>query len=370
MPYSLTVKKIEGKPGQVYYPLQLNEIPIPTPGPGQVLVKLAAASLNHRDLFVRQHLYPAISFTAPLLSDGYGTVIELGGPSPSPLAQSLLHKPVILTPSWGWESDPLGPENNGRDYGVLGAGAKHETGVGQEYVLVPEDEAFLAPEHLTAAEGAALPLVGLTGWRALVSKTGEALPGRNILVTGIGGGVALQVLQFAVAIGCNVYVTSGDEEKIRRAKEMGAKGGVSYKAKDWDRQLGAMLPKERPWLDAVVDGAGGDVVGKTVRLLKSGGVISSYGMTVGPKMDWLMQAVLKNVELKGSTMGSKREFKEMVEFVREKGIRPVVSRVIKGIDNIEGIDGLFDDMKAGRQFGKLVILIDKEAAGGDSPSKL
>jgi D-arabinose 1-dehydrogenase-like Zn-dependent alcohol dehydrogenase len=90
-------------------------------------------------------------------------------------------------------------------------------------------------------------------------------------------------------------------------------------------------------------------------------------MTVGPKMDWLMQATLRHVELRGTTMGSKAEFKAMVDFVREHKIRPVVSRVVKGLDNIEGIDGLFDDMKAGRQFGKLVIQIDAEA---DSAPKL
>ena len=229
-----------------------------------------------------------------------------------------------------------------------------------------EDDVVPAPEHLSAVEGAALPLVGVTGWRALVTK-GGVKRGDNVLVTGIGGGVALQVLQFAVAMGVRVWVTSGDGGKIEKAKGLGAEGGVSYRDKDWDKQLAGMLPEERPYLDAVVDGAGGDVVAKTVKLLRPGGVISSYGMTVGPKMDWLMQATLRHVELRGTTMGSKAEFKAMVDFVREHKIRPVVSRVVKGLDNIEGIDGLFDDMKAGRQFGKLVIQIDAEA---DSAPKL
>jgi NADPH:quinone reductase-like Zn-dependent oxidoreductase len=164
-----------------------------------------------------------------------------------------------------------------------------------------------------------------------------------------------------------VFVTSGDQGKIEKAVGMGAVGGVNYKEEGWEKKLRGLLPKERPYLDAVVDGAGGDVVSKTVRLLKPGGVISCYGMTVGPKMDWLMQATLNNVELRGSTMGSKKEFREMVEFVREHKIRPVVSRMVKGLDNLEGIESLFDDMKAGRQFGKLVIQIDTEA---DSSPKL
>lgn len=95
--------------------------------------------------------------------------------------------------------------------------------------------------------------------------------------------------------------------------------------------------------------------------LQAGGVIVTYGMTVGPKMPFLMQAVLKNIDLKGSTMGSRKEFKDMVDFVKEKKIKPVVSRVVKGIEDLEAIDGLFDDMKKGSQFGKLVVEIGEES---------
>lgn len=291
-------------------------------------------------------------------------MVEVGADSDK---QSLLGKPVILTPTRGWEAHPDGPEE-GSVFSAIGGSVTTEAGTAQDFIVVPDDEAVPAPEHLTPAEGAALPLVGLTGWRALVTKSRAAEPGKNLLITGIGGGVALQVLQFAVAFGCNVFVTSGDEAKLEKAKGLGAKGGVSYKAKDWEKQLQGMLPADRPYLDAVIDGAGGDVVSKSVKLLKPGGVIAIYGMTVGPKMDWTMQAVLKNVELRGSTMGSKKEFREMVEFVGEKKIRPVVSRVVKGLDNLEGIDGLFEEMNAGRQFGKLVIEIS--ADGRESPSKL
>lgn len=131
-----------------------------------------------------------------------------------------------------------------------------------------EDEVEEAPAHLSSAEAAALPLTGLTGWRAFVSKSGNAEKGRNILITGIGGGVALNVLQFVVAMGANGYVTSGNQEKIEKAKKMGAKGGVSYKSEGWEKELKGMLPKDRPFVDAIIDGAGGDVVSKAVKLLK------------------------------------------------------------------------------------------------------
>ncbi|GJN69610.1 zinc-binding dehydrogenase [Purpureocillium lilacinum] len=371
MPRLLHIKKIDGKPGEVYYPLQLKDVPKPQPGPGEVLVRLTAAALNHRDLFIRHHQYPAISFTAAMLADGCGVVEQLGPGVVDSGPASLLNKPVVLTPMRGWAADPAGPEP-GSVFSVTGSSRLTDVGTAQDYIVVPAAEVEPAPPHLSPAEAAALPLVGLTGWRALVTKAGcapgdPATRGKNILVTGIGGGVALQVLQFGVALGCNVYVTSGDRAKIDRAKALGARGGVIYKDENWEKELAGLLPQDRPYLDAVIDGAGGKVVAKTVRLLRQGGIISQYGMTVAPKMDWSMQAVLANVELKGSTMGSRKEFGEMVKFVTEKKITPVISRTVKGLDNLDGIDSLFADMEAGRQFGKLVIEID---TGDVSSSKL
>ena len=134
--------------------------------------------------------------------------------------------------------------------------------------MVDQDEVEEAPPHLSPAEAAALPLTGLTGWRALVSKSGNAERGRNILVTGIGGGVALNILQFAVGLGANAYVTSGDEAKIEKAKQMGAKGGANYKTDGWEKELKKQLPKDRPYIDAIIDGAGGNIIAKASRLLK------------------------------------------------------------------------------------------------------
>ncbi|CAN8102996.1 unnamed protein product [Discula destructiva] len=368
MPVALTLKKIDGKPGKVWYPLQLKQVPLPTPGPGELLIRLNAAALNHRDLFIRQHLYPSIAFTSPLLADGHGTVVR-AGPNLKRHALFPASTPVLLAPSRGWAASPDGPEDPSH-FSVIGATQLYDNaGTAQEYMLVPEDDVEPAPAHLHPTEGAALPLAGLTAWRALVTKAGPAncAAGCNVLVTGIGGGVALAALQFAVARGCAVFVTSGGEDKIARAVALGARGGVSYRDAQWDRKLLRILPAERPFFDAVVDGAGGDIVSRAARLLKPGGVISQYGMTVSPKMDWSMQAVLKNIELKGTTMGSRAEFRAMVKFVDEKKIRPVVSRVVKGLRNLDGIDSLFADMKEGKQFGKLVIDI---SSGAGPASKL
>ncbi|MCJ1443565.1 MAG: hypothetical protein MMC23_004064 [Stictis urceolatum] len=345
---TLTLKKVDGKPGRVWYPLQIQEAPTPSPSANQLLLRPTHLSLNHRDIFLRQHLYPSPSFTTPLLADAVCTVLS---PSPS----SSVPSRVILNPGHGWKSSPLGSE---KPYAILGGTGLNPLGTAQDVLVVDKDEVVACPSHLTGAEAAALPLTGLTGWRALVSKAGitpENAKGQNLLITGIGGGVALCVLQFAVAMGARVWITSGSPEKIEKAKALGAQGGVSYKGKTWEKELKAMLPKDRPFLDAVVDGAGGDMVGRVVKIMKLGGVVVSYGMTTGPMLPVPMSAVLMNVDIRGSTMGSRREFQDMVRFVEEKRIRPVVSRVVSGkLGDLERWEGMFDELKAGKQFGKMV----------------
>ncbi|EEP81621.1 conserved hypothetical protein [Uncinocarpus reesii 1704] len=367
--HAITVSSPDGKPGKagkVYYPLALRDIPKPTSQGSELLIKLTAAALNHRDLFIRQHLYPGVSFDTPLLADGAGIVVSAGPQVPSP--ESWIQKRVIINPGTGWKDAEDGPESP-TGYAILGGTKNNPKGTLQEYVTVDVSEVELAPEHLNDAEAAALPLTGLTAWRALVTKAGDknSKSGAAVLITGIGGGVALMALRFAAARGADVYVTSSSEQKLRQAIELGARGGVNYKEEGWDKKLLGMLPTGKRNFDAIIDGAGGDIVEKASRLLKAGGVLSIYGMTVSPKMPFLMQAVLKNIDVKGSTMGSRKEFKDMVDFVKQQSIKPIVWRVVQGIDNIPAIDSLFDDMKKGSQFGKLVIQI---ANSSGSESKL
>jgi NADPH:quinone reductase-like Zn-dependent oxidoreductase len=265
MQKSITISKVEGKPGQVYYPLSLNDVPKPTPSANELLIKITAAALNHRDLFTRQALYPAISFEVPLFADGAGVVVSCG----SSASKSWQGKRVVINPGTGWKDNVEGPEDKG-GYKILGGTKLYLNGTLQEYMCVHETEVEEAPHHLSDVEAAAIPLTGLTAWRAVMVKCGvnNLQPGKNILITGIGGGVALMALTFATATGANVWVTSGNEEKIQRAKELGAKGGVIYKEEGWEKKLQGMLPAENRQIDAIVDGAGGDIVEKGVKLLK------------------------------------------------------------------------------------------------------
>lgn len=254
-----------GKPGQVYYPLSVRTVPKPTPQGRELLIKIIAASLNHRDLFLRQHLYPGATFDVPLGADGVGIVIGAG-----PEANGEWKgKRVVLNPGVGWKDSPDGPEDP-TGYKILGGTKFYKKGTLQEYITIDEDEVEEAPEHLTDAEAAAFPLTGLTGWRALITKAGERNSGKGaaVLITGIGGGVALMVLRFAVARGANVFVTSSSEEKINKAIELGAKGGVNYKEEGWEKKLLSQLPPGKFSFDAIIDGAGGDSIEKGVKLLK------------------------------------------------------------------------------------------------------
>jgi len=261
---AISIRKIDGKPGKVYYPLDQITIPDTPPKENEVVVKITAAALNHRDLFLRQHLYPGTTFGVPLLADGTGIVTSTGS---SPAAKKWQGKRVVINPGSGWKDDPEGPESP-TGYSILGGTKMNPLGTLGETVTIDAGELEDAPAHLSSIEAAALPLTGLTAWRATMVKSGNAKPGRNILITGIGGGVAIMALLFAVAAGANVYVSSGSGEKIERAKGMGAKGGINYKQKGWEKTLKGILPKDRQFLDAIIDGAGGDVVEKGARLLK------------------------------------------------------------------------------------------------------
>lgn len=263
MPKFVALSKVEGRTGAVYYPLTLGNAPEPPLKESQLRVKIHATSLNHRDLFIRQALYPGVGFGIPILADACGTVV-----SQAPGADTWLGKRVIINPGSGWERSPDGPEDP-MGYHALGGTRPNPNGTLQESMVVDQSEVEEAPSHLTSVEAAALPLTGLTAWRAVMVKCGRQNlgPGRNILVTGIGGGVALMALKFAAASGANVYVTSGSEDKIQRALGLGAKGGVNYKDADWEKSL-LKNHLNGQLLDAIVDGAGGDVVSKGVSLLK------------------------------------------------------------------------------------------------------
>lgn len=310
MPKAIVMDEQPGKPGKVYWPyvpptllLQLTKltpsrlktitVSLPTPGPDEVVVRTLCAALNHRDLFARQKLYRGAAGNIPVLADGCGIVVSAGSPENEKRWQG---QRVLIAPARGWDADPRGPEG---EFAIMGGTKQYPDGTCQEFIRVPSSQVLACPPHLSDAEAAAVPLAALTAWRATMVKAAVS-PGQRVLVTGIGGGVALFSLQFAAAAGAEVWVTSGSAEKISKAIELGAKGGVSYKEKDWAEKLLKLASKggKGGLFDAIIDGAGGDVIKTAVVLLRTGGIVASYGMTVGPKVVFPMTAVMKNIEVR------------------------------------------------------------------------
>jgi len=301
------------------------EAPDPVLAEAEVMVEIKAAALNHRDLFVTQGKYAGIRYPIILGSDGAG-ICE--------------GKEVVIYPALDWGSDP---RFQSKTFQILGL---PRNGTLAEKIAIPATQIFSKPAHLSWAEAAALPLAGLTAYRALFTK-GRLQAGDRVLVTGIGGGVALFALQFAKAAGAEVWVNSGSPEKIERAIALGATGGANYKDADWHKQL-----ETSGGFDIVIDGAGGEGFGTLLKLCKPGARVVSYGGTIGNVPNFSPQILFwKQLEVLGSTMGTAEEFDLMLKLVIAHQIHPIVDQVFALADGANA----FKRMEAGGQFGKLVV---------------
>lgn len=321
-------------------PLVLEERPDPTPRRGQARVRLAAAALNHRDLFISRGMYPGLRLPTVLGSDGCGVVDAVGDPADA----DWIGQRVVLDPSLDWGDDP---RVQGPDYGILGM---PRDGTFAEAVVVPVGNLHRAPRHLTDHQAAALPLAGLTAWRALMTRA-ALRPDEKVLVTGIGGGVAIAALQLARAGGAEVWVTSSKPHKIEAAERLGARGGFLYTDDDWRKQAGAAV---KGGFDVIIDGAGGPGFGDLVRLLAPAGRLAFYGGTAGRWPAILPQHLFfRQVSILACTMGSHAEFAALVPFVETHGIVPVVDRVFDLADG----QAACDHLRAAGHFGKVVLAV-------------
>ena len=181
-------------------------------------------------------------------------------------------------------------------------------------------------------------------------KKGALKEGEKVLITGIGGGVALFALQFALASKAEVYVTSSSDEKIDQAVKMGAKGGVNYTNPDWSKELRNLASG----FNVIIDSAGGEGFSQLVKLCTMGARIVFFGATAGPwKVVDAPRLFLKQVNLAGTTMGSDLEFSEMLAFVAQHKIVPTISQVF----DLSEAESAFGMMEQGRQFGKIVLTL-------------
>lgn len=326
----------------LHEPIHLEETAPPVAGKGEAIVKIMAAALNHRDVWIQKGRYPGISLPVTPGSDGAGIVVEVGDRAD----ESWIGKQVLINPAHNWGEIPA---HYGPEFKILGL---EDPGTFAEYVKIPVVYLHEIPSHLSFNQAAAIPLAGLTAWRCLTTRA-VLKPQEKVLITGIGGGVALFVLQFAVALGAEVWVTSGSDDKIQKACELGAKGGVNYKNTDWHRELLQTIGAPRlGYFDVIVDSAGGDNFKSLIDVAAPGARICIYGGTTGNITDLLPAKIFfKQLNLLGSTMGTPKEFEEMIRFVEKRNLVPVID----SIRPIEEIGAGMDRMDKGEQFGKIVF---------------
>jgi len=318
-------------------PLTLKEVDKPALKAGEVLVKIKAAALNRRDYWITEGKYAGIKYPTILGSDGAGIVAEAGDDAD----KHWIGREVIINPGHDWGSHP---EFQSKEFKILGL---PEDGTFAEYVKVRSEYLHNKPAHLDWEQAAALPLAGLTAYRALFTK-GRAEKRNKVLITGVGSGTGSFALQFAHAAGCAVFVTSGSGEKIEQAKQLGAAAGVNYKAQDWAEQLQHLSGG----FDVIVDSALGEGFAKLPDICNPGARIVFFGGTAGniPELNG-RKIFWKQLQLLGTTMGTPEEFTAMVSFVNEHQVVPVIDEIFPLADAEKAIR----KMERSSQFGKIIL---------------
>jgi zinc-binding alcohol dehydrogenase/oxidoreductase len=326
-------------------PILVEQINTPEAGEGEVLVQLKAASLNHRDVWIQKGLYPQITTPIVLGSDGSGIVSATG----TGVDKNWLGKSVIINPSHNWGDNPA---FYSEEYKILGL---PDNGTFAEFAKIKAKYLMEKPEFLSFEQAAALPMGGLTAWRSLISRAHLTKKDR-VLITGAGGGVALFAVQFAIAAGAEVWVTSGSDDKIQKAMAMGAKGGINYKNPTWFRDLLVKARgKKTGYFDVIIDSAGGPGFARLIDIAAPGARICFYGGGSGNITDVVPAKVFfKQLNIYGSTMGNEAEFSDMIDFVKTHKIIPVIDEIL----SLEQAEEAFRKMDSGRQFGKIVFKID------------
>lgn len=323
--------------------LKLEQLPVPEPGPGEVRVRVRAVALNHLDVWVRRG-GPAFKLEYPhrLGSDVTGTVDAVGpGCSAKPGTK------VVVQPglSDGRCAACLGGHDNlCRNYRILG---ENSQGGYAEYLVVPEVNLAPYPERLDFAHAAASLLSFLTAWQMVVHKARVA-PGDTVLVHGGGSGVGVAAIQIAKLHGARVITTSSSADKLARAKALGADHGIGYD--DFVAETKRLTDKRGA--DAVIEHVGGDVFASSIRAVRAGGRIVTCGATAGfhPAID-LRHIFFRQVEVLGSTMGSKADLLAVLGHVAAGRLQPVVHAVLP-LARAGDAHRMLEDRSV---FGKLVL---------------
>ncbi len=331
------------------------EIEPPQAGPSQVRVRVEAVGLNHMDVWVRKGV-PGYKFPLPITPGcDIAGLIESFGPGAEEQAKKIglkLGSPVLLSPGVSCGIcqaclsgfDPLCPR-----YGILG---EHQDGGCAELVVVPTANLIPRPAGFRATDAASLPIAFLTAWTMVVDKA-RVRPGETVLVQAGGSGVSAAAIQIAKMLGAQVITTVGAEEKIAKAKALGADHVINYKKAPFREQLRAILAAQgKKGVEVALDHVGVDTFGESMKSLAWGGRLVTCGATTGSqvKID-LKHVFFKNLSILGSTMGSKADLIRIVQLVAEGKLRPVIDSVLP----MEEYPHACERVERREVFGKIVV---------------
>jgi NADPH:quinone reductase-like Zn-dependent oxidoreductase len=320
--------------------LHIADVPKPEAGPGQIVVRVKFAAFNRRDVFITQNLYPGIVLPRTLGSDGSG-VVDTVGEGVTGFAPG---DSVVINPELGWASDGPLPDKSGDILGMP------TDGTFAQYCVVPAANVFAKPSPLSDEEAAAIPLAGLTAYRATVTR-GKVTKDDVVFIPGVGSGVQTFVLLYAKAVGAKTVVTSGSDAKLERAKAFGADVAINYKTDpDWHKTA-RKATGGGPTL--AVDSTGGDTLTKTIDMMAPGGRVVIYGGTQGDAKVRPFSIFWKHIDVLGTSMGSPSDFRAMLKFF-EGGAKPAIDQVFAMDDVVAAAERVL----AGDQFGKVVLAID------------
>jgi NADPH:quinone reductase-like Zn-dependent oxidoreductase len=318
--------------------------------PTEVIVKLRTASLNHIDIWNRLGTTGIVVPMPHILgADGAGVVVEIG----ENVDNVKKGDEVCLYPATGCGRCEFCL--TGRDFMCIQLRVLGERlqGTYAEYVKSPAKNCLPIPSGLSFEEAAAFPLVFITLWRMLITNA-QLKPGETLLIIGVGGGVASAALQVAHKIGAHVIVTSGSDEKLERAKNLGADHGINHRKQDFAREV-SKLTKNRG-VDIVLDCVAGEVWQKSLAALARGGRLVTCGATAGGQPNDDLTAIFsKQLKIYGSTLGSREEFCQLLSFMAVKKMKPIVDSVFP----LKEAAAAQRYLEAGKQFGKVVLRISE-----------
>jgi NADPH:quinone reductase-like Zn-dependent oxidoreductase len=327
---------------------RLRELSDPRPGPGEVVVRMRAAALNHLDLWTTSgSLGIDIRFPFILGADGSGEIETVGDQVEDlePGTRVLINPAVSCR---ACERCRVGQQSECSSFQMLG---EHLDGTFAELVRVPASNVFPVPPHLSFVEAAALGVTFITAYRMLFTQ-GEMRPGEWVLITGIGGGLALSLLQLARPLAGRIFVTSSSDDKLQKAMELGADEGINYRNEDVAKAIRRLTWKRG--VDLVMDSAGGPSLEGSLRSLVQGGRIVISGATAGRTSEIdLRRLFWKQLRIIGSTMGSDADVAGMLRMVQGAQLRPVIDQTFRLSEAAEALAQLGSQ----KQFGKIALEI-------------